>query len=94
MLIIPIYPHNIDTCQPGPRGVRLALIDFGNFLLLQFSQHCWNQLVPVAIVSFRYLLVCHPVFCHNKTEKKVISFYNTQEREKFINKIYIYILEV
>ena len=25
----------------------------------------------MAIVSFRYLLVCHPVFCHNRTEKKV-----------------------
>ena len=34
-------------------------------------QHCRNQLVPVAIASFRYLLVCHPVFCHNQTEKKV-----------------------
>ena len=31
----------------------------------------WNQLVPVAIVSFRYLLVCHPVFCQNTSEKKV-----------------------
>ena len=44
---------------------------FWDCIILKFSQHCWNQLVPVAIVSFRYLLVCHPVFCRNRTEKKV-----------------------
>jgi hypothetical protein len=25
----------------------------------------WNRLVPVAIAVFRYLMVCHAVFCHN-----------------------------
>ena len=26
--------------------------------------HCaWNRLVPIGIATFRYVLVCHPVFC-------------------------------
>ena len=49
------------------------LPNYDNCEIFKLFQHCRNQLVPVAIASFRYLLVCHPIFCQNKTEKKVIS---------------------
>ena len=32
----------------------------------------WNRLVPVAIVVFRYMMVCHAVFSHNLGGEKVV----------------------
>ena len=32
----------------------------------------WNRLVPVGIVIFRYLMVCHAVFCFNHGAEKGI----------------------
>ena len=32
----------------------------------------WNRMVPVGIVVFRYLMVCHAVFCHNHGGEKGI----------------------
>ena len=35
----------------------------------------WNRLVPVAIAYFRYLMVCHAVFCQNAGgEKAILNF--------------------
>ena len=32
----------------------------------------WNRLVPVAIVVFRYMMVCHAVYCHNLGGEKAV----------------------
>ena len=38
-------------------------------------QPAWNRLVPVGIANFRYLMVCHAVFCHNLGgEKAILDF--------------------
>ena len=32
----------------------------------------WNRLVSVAIVVFRYMMVCHAVYCHNLGREKAL----------------------
>ena len=32
----------------------------------------WNRLVPVAIVGFRYMMVCRAVYCHNIGGEKAV----------------------
>ena len=39
------------------------------FLGLFYSLVIFNRLVPVSIVVFRYLMVCHAAFCFNRGEK-------------------------
>ena len=51
------------VAMPTPFCMLYSFID--NFLLN------WNKLVPVAIALFRYLLVCHPVFCQNHGDRRI-----------------------
>ena len=44
-----------------------AILIFAHQLLV-----AWNRLVPVAIVVFRYMMVCHAVFCHNMGGEKTV----------------------
>ena len=40
-----------------------------------YTMVSWNRLVPVCIVVFRYMMVCHAVFCLNHGgEKKIWKF--------------------
>ena len=32
----------------------------------------WNRLVSVAIIVFRYMMVCHAVYCHNLGGEKAV----------------------
>ena len=32
----------------------------------------WNKLIPVGMAAFRYLMVCHAVFCHNQGGERKI----------------------
>ena len=41
-------------------------------LFFHIALEIWNRLVPVGIVVFRYLMVCHAVFCHNHGGEKGI----------------------
>ena len=43
------------------------ILIFVNILLLT-----WNRLVPMAMVVFRYMMVCRAVYCHNLGGEKVV----------------------
>ena len=36
------------------------------FLFYNMFLITWNRLLPVGIAAFRYMMVCHAVFCHNQ----------------------------
>ena len=46
-----------------------------HFLTLTFKDYAWNRLVPIGIALFRYLMICHAVFCQNiGGDKYVLKF--------------------
>ena len=65
-------PLPAEHLSPSPAHLLEQVKHLLTFHLLTCLT-CWIRLVPVAIAGFRYTMVCHAVFVHNRGgEKKVI----------------------
>ena len=79
--------HNIIVCDcvvnvltmafdtfyiDAPWSILRSLPSCVTLLFVQKLLLTWNRLVPVAIVVFRYMMVCHAIFCHNLGGEKVV----------------------
>ena len=56
----------------SPRSILRSLPPCVILVFVHNLMVTWNRLVPVAIVVFRYMMVCHAVFCHNLGGEKVV----------------------